>query len=193
MSAHENEYGEFDLKEWCIASKITEPGQKKIEANSVDDLETLLLFQDQDIDLLKLSAGDTLRFRVAVRKLQVIADTPPELKESDSPVKQQPGGKHLTSEGKKSPLLENKSSSERLYTTEEVQRLLAGKEAVTLGASGVTGVSTSALVSTGVCAKDTLSALLGNSTSTIEEVRNLMRDFLNLDDTPLNSKGDSYY
>jgi hypothetical protein len=83
-----------------------------------------------------------------------------------------------------------KTSSDHLYTAEEVQRLLAGKEAVTLGASGVTGGATSSLVKSGASAKDTLSSLLGDSTSTIEEVRNLMRDLLNLDDTPLNAKGE---
>ena len=183
MSEHEDEYGEFDLKGWCSASKITESGLKKIEANAVTDLDTLLLFRDQDIDLLKLSAGDALRFRVAVQKLRVLSDTPPGL------VGDGKGDKADLKSGKgDKPDLK---SSDRLYTSEEVQRLLAGKEAVASGASGVTGVFSSEEKAVAVpVQKDTLSALLGKSTSTIEEVRTLMRDLLNLDDTPLNAKGE---
>ena len=176
--SHEDEYGEVDLKSWCATSKITEAGIKKIEANSVDDLNTLCLFRDEDIDLLKLSAGDALRFRVAVAKLRVIVDSPPELK--DQP------------EAKKEP---TKTLPNRMYTSEEVQKLLAGKDAVALGLTGVTVGNSSPqgvvkTVSTGVLTKDSLSALLGGSSSTVEEVRNLMRELLNIDDTPLNSKGE---
>jgi hypothetical protein len=179
MSNHEDEYGDFDLKGWCSTSKITEGGLKKIEANAVTDLDTLLLFREQDIDLLKLSAGDALRFRVAVQKLRVLVDTPPELKDDESLKKVLP-------EQKSSDL----KTSDRLYTSEEFQRLLAGKEAVASGAAGLTGVFSSNAVAVSSPVKDTLSTLLGKSSSTIEEVRNLMRDLLNLDDTPLNSKGE---
>jgi hypothetical protein len=80
MSDHKDEYGAFNLERWCSTAKITEPGLRKIEANAVDDLATLVLFRDQDIDLLKLSAGDALRFRVAVKKLRAFSDSPPELR-----------------------------------------------------------------------------------------------------------------
>jgi hypothetical protein len=183
MSGHEDEYGVFDLKGWCMASKITDGGIKKIEANAIDDVTTLCLFRDEDIDLLKLSAGDALRFRLAVSKLKLIMDTPPKLENT-------PDVKDIKDVKEKSPEL---ITSERLYTAEEVQKLLAGKDAVALGATGVTVGETTAILSTGssgLLPKDSLSSLLGKSSSTVDEVRNLMRELLNMDDTPLNAKGE---
>lgn len=159
----ENEYGEFDIKLWCKSSNITESGLKKIETNAVDDLETLLLFKENDVELLKLSAGDALRFRLAIQKLHKLADAPPQLTSAYIDPTRHTVSKSIKTE-------------EKLYTQSEVQRLLAGEEAVAAGSEG------SYPAYPAVSAKA--------ETKTISQVRELMRDLLDIDDLPLNARGE---
>jgi hypothetical protein len=71
---------------------------------------------------------------------------------------------------------------------------LAGREAVAVGASGVTGIfkNTDSVVPVHTkSVGNTLSSLLDKSSdASILEVRNWMRDLLNIDDSPLNAKGE---
>lgn len=166
----EDEYGEFNLKIWCSELKITETGCKKIETNNVTDLETLLLFREKDIDLLKLSAGDALRFRVGINRLHSMADSPPALSDEPTfPIKKQVADTTT----KKFP-----QDTAKTYSLEEVQLLLAGRSAVTTGAMAQ-GVSNTSL-----------SSQLGHATTSVNDVREMMRDLLCLDELPLNSRGE---
>ena len=137
MSDTDNENGDsvdkaFDLAGWCASLRITDAGLKKIEANAVSDLGTLLLFRDQDIELLKLAAGDALRFRLGLQKLRAASDVPPPLFEQNPfPVKKDS--------------LSSVPTSERVYSQLEVQQLLAGKPAVQSGQEGAGAVSRTGL------------------------------------------------
>lgn len=163
-------YDDFNIKEWSQSIHITDAGHKKLEVNSVTDLETLLLFREHDIELLKLNIGDNIRLRTGIKKLQAAAETIPPLEEPLPPSTK-----------------EDKSvKSQRLYTQEEVEQLLAGKEAVTTGAEGILPTSSQSKT-------ENLTSLLGRPSSAISEVRDLMRDLLCLDDTTLNSRGEKAF
>jgi hypothetical protein len=193
MSGEEDEDKEqFVLKDWCTALNITEPGLKKIELNLVTDLETLLLFWDQDIELLKLAAGDALRFRLGLQKLRAVSDSPPGLYTQEKfPAKEE---KESISSRKDS--VSPTVTSERVYTQAEVQRLLAGQAAIAAGSGSLNASGLAVATTTGLSAStqpgsvETLSALLSRPATAISEVRELMRDLLNLDDLPLNSRGE---
>jgi hypothetical protein len=145
----------------------------------------LLLFKDSDVEALKLSIGDTLRFRAGIQSLHKVAEIP-ELVENVGFLPKKPG-KPVSTDSTK--------SADRVFSLQEVERLLAGREAVATDASGVTGLfkNTEALVPvrTSSSAVAGIASLLDKSSdASILEVRNLMRDLLNIDDSPLNSKGE---
>jgi hypothetical protein len=192
--------GEFDFRDWIAANRVSEQGAKKLETNQINDLETLLLFRESDIELLKLSLADTLRFRAGINRLHTVSDVIPPLEGED--------GKPLI----KPPVVPS-SPEEKVYSLSDVEKLLAGKAAVKAGGvPAVPKVKTVADNQTSLIAA--LSALLvkpveeatpsqdlgsalvalltgaSGASSKTSDVRELMRDLLNSDGIALNSKGE---
>jgi hypothetical protein len=201
MSDSDSEAG-FDIKEWIQLIKLTEAGAKRlVEVNNITDLETLLMFRETDVEWLKLSLPDALRFRSGIAKLHSVDDSIPKLAD-DHGFKVKPSAK----------VEEKKVDSDaKVYSLKDVERLLAGKEAVGAGAnalqqpraastlvdslsdllSGVSSPTATASSSTDVGAS--LLALLSKpatTSSTATDIRELLRDILNLDGAPLNSRGE---
>ena len=73
-----------------------------------------------------------------------------------------------------------------MYTQEEVEKLLAGKEAVAVGQKGVAG----AFSGTDKIGSSLANFMSKGADSSIQDVRNLMRELLNFDDCPVNDKGE---
>jgi hypothetical protein len=189
MSEFENEDGVFDISLWMSLTGITEKGVKLIENNQINNLATLLLFQPEDVDALRLNVGDALRFKSGIASLRLSKDKPPGLVDKD--------GKLIVKDDEKKDLKETltSSSGERVFSLHEVEQLLAGKGAVIAGASGSSKVtdpsSLSALLASDPVINASLSSLLAKpADNTVSQVRDLMRDLLNFDDVPVNSRGE---
>ena len=191
--------GEFDFRDWIAANRVSEQGDKKLETNQINDLETLLLFRESDIELLKLSLADTLRFRAGINRLHTVSDVIPPLEGDD--------GKPLIK-----PVVPS-SPEDKVYSLSDVEKLLAGKAAVKAG--GVPAIpkvktvadnqssliaALSALlvkpVEEASPSQDLGSALVAlltgasGASGKTSDVRELMRDLLNSDGIALNSKGE---
>jgi hypothetical protein len=69
--------GEFEIADWISMTKITEDGAKKLEKCMVKDLAMLLLFRESDVDSLKLTLTDSLRFRDGIEKLHKVSNSMP--------------------------------------------------------------------------------------------------------------------
>jgi hypothetical protein len=73
MSDHEedsNRETEFNFAEWVTASKLTEPGRKKLQLNAIVDLDNLTLISDKDVGNIRLAAGDRAKFERALAVLR---------------------------------------------------------------------------------------------------------------------------
>jgi hypothetical protein len=207
----EEEEETFDVPEWISKTRISEAGAKILDKNLIHDLDTLLLFRESDVEFLRLSLPDALRFRAGIAKLHQVRDLPVD---SAKPAKPVTPAKPAVKVPFK-PVVEEVDSDPKLYSLKEVERLLAGKTAVLAGkavnASTVKSESSeatggnlnnlTALVSlfTGAATATPAASLLsslaaffsasaGASGST--DVRDLMRDLLNVDGTPTNSRGE---
>jgi hypothetical protein len=198
--------GEFDFLEWLSLTRISESGAKKLISEQVGDLETLMLLRESDIELLHMSLPDAVRFRAGINKLHVIV-MPPLLGEDGQPLP-----KPLPVVDVKSSL-DSKSSEEKIYSLKDVEKLLAGGRAVSAGGSPGASASTQPSV------VSTLTALLGASSITpapsvpqadigsillsmlaksagsssspaTPDVRELLKDLLNLDGPLVNERGE---
>ena len=194
---------EFDLGEWIAANRISEQGAKKLDTFNINDLETLLLFRESDVDSLKLSLADTLRFRAGINRLHTVSDVIPKLVDQDGqeiPVKEK-------------PVIPN-TSDDKVYSLNDVEKLLAGKTAVARGgpplpplppknipldqSALIAALASLLLKPSGEASSppdlsSSLLALLSGSSETankVPDVRELMRDLLNSDGATLNSKGE---
>jgi hypothetical protein len=107
MSEDSNE-DDFSINEWMSLNGITDAGVKKLETCQINDLRTLLLIGDAEIEQLKLNIGDSLRFKAGIKKLHDLKDTPPELVDQEGIVRK--GGKESV-----------KPQKDRLYTQLEVE------------------------------------------------------------------------
>ena len=111
---------EFDFKEWIALTRISDAGAKKLEAALINDLETLLLFRESDAESLRLPIGDGLRFRNGLLKLHTVSDIPPKLE---------------TDTGFRPIITVDPDHDEKVYSLRDVEKLLAGKQAVAAGNS----------------------------------------------------------
>jgi hypothetical protein len=178
---------EFDLKLWAAFANISEEAIKKIEGGQVTDLQTLLLVEREDLELLRLSVGDSLRFCAGIAKLHAVHDKFPSL--VDLP------GFQIKKEVIPA-LASTLAPEEKLYTQRDVEKLLAGRSAVVAGQDPQRGAQQGIQqgvqqgIQQGVVAVlgSSISALLSKSTeSSVAEVRDLMKDLLNFDDAPTNA------
>jgi hypothetical protein len=205
--------GEFEISDWVSLTRISEDGAKKLEKFSITDLATLKLFRETDVEALKLTLADSLRFRDGINRLHKVSDVPP-------PLLDDKGNPLASPVYKAQATLDNATDPDaKAYSLREVERLLAGKEALA-AASGVvqkpassgtlTGASSGA--SSSVSGISALSALLAGSSSAVpnpssvlaslasllapstasssNEIRDLMRDLLNVDSSTTNSRGE---
>ena len=90
MSEFVNADGGFDIALWLSITGITEKGVKSIENNQINDLPTLLLFTSMDVDQLKLSVGDALRFKSGIVKLRAAKYQPPPLVDNEGKIVEKP-------------------------------------------------------------------------------------------------------
>jgi hypothetical protein len=69
---------EFNIEDWFSEVQLTVAASTKIRGNQIEDLDTLLLVCDVDIESLKLGLGDSLRLKagLAALKLKYIAKPP---------------------------------------------------------------------------------------------------------------------
>jgi hypothetical protein len=58
----EDPENEFNIKDWLVQTKISEPGLKKLRLHEVRDLESLLLLSTSDIGAIKLATADKAKF-----------------------------------------------------------------------------------------------------------------------------------
>jgi hypothetical protein len=193
MSEFEDEHGIFNIALWMASTGISEKGVKAIDGNQINDLRTLLLFTDAEVEQLKLNVGDTLRFKAGIKTLLVADSKPPPLLDGNGkvvvkPVEEVKSTKELTL-----------PSGERVFSLHEVEQLLAGRSAVVAGGSGSTvsktvadvGSSLASLLSSDPVINASLSSLLSKpADTTVSQVRDLMRDLLNFEDVPVNSRGE---
>jgi hypothetical protein len=120
---------EFGLKLWAAFADISDAGVKKLERCQVSDLNTLLLLQPEDLESIRLSLGDLLRFRAGIAKLHAVHDKLPALATTPSfPIKKEP----IPTPGSPSSDA-TVSPEEKLYTQKDVEKLLAGRSAVVVG------------------------------------------------------------
>jgi hypothetical protein len=190
---------EFVISDWITANRISDQGAKKLDTYLINDLETLLLFRESDVDSLKLSLADSLRFRAGINRLHIVSDVIPALEDQD--------GREIP--GKVKPVIPS-TSDDKVYSLNDVEKLLAGKSAVAKGAPPLPpkniAVDQSALItalalllkpaeeaSSSVSLSSSLVALLSGtseSANRVPDVRELMRDLLNSDGATINSKGE---
>jgi hypothetical protein len=201
MSEHGDHEDEFAIADWISLTRISEEGARKLDKFQISDLATLMLIREQDVDTLKFSFADSLRFRDGIAKLHEVGDVKPPLIDDKGNIVPKPVAVKSTPEA---------DPDAKTYLLRDVEHLLAGKEAIAAGAgvvqkpesSGLTGVN--ALVSLlggasgagGATGGSTnllalLAALLSPSAgSPSSDVRELMRDLLNIDTTATNSRGE---
>ena len=193
MSEFEDEHGVFNIALWMASTGISERGVKAIDGNQINDLRTLLLFTDAEVEQLKLNVGDTLRFKAGIKALLVAENKPPPLLDANGKVIVKP-----VEEVKSKEL--TLPSGERVFSLHEVEQLLAGRSAVVAGSdSGLSvskpvadvGNSLASLLSSDPVINASLSSLLSKpADTTVSQVRDLMRDLLNFEDVPVNSRGE---
>jgi len=63
----------FNFAEWITASKLTEPGRKKLVSNALVDFESLVYLTDEDVLDIRLALGDRIKF---MRHLNVLKGKP---------------------------------------------------------------------------------------------------------------------
>jgi hypothetical protein len=134
MSDSDDEH-EFTVSEWISMIRISEDGAKRLEKFAIGDLATLMLFRESDVESLKLSLTDSLRFRDGIAKLHAVSDIKPALIDDQGKVIPTPV---------KPPVVPVQSpdanadvnADAKVYSLKDVERLLAGREAVSAG-SGI--------------------------------------------------------
>jgi hypothetical protein len=206
MSEKDPLEGALEVEEWILANRISDAGAKKLASHQIGDLDTLMLFQERDIEYLKLSLADALRFRAGISRLHEI----PALEDDTGLSK--PEGVSKEEESKEGVSKPSVDPDQKVYSLKDVEKLLAGKQAVAAGGVVPAESSTSVLSSQGALltafasllskpsvpatSSDPTSALLAllagvaDSANKGPDVRELMRDLLNVDGSVLNSKGE---
>jgi hypothetical protein len=190
--------GEFDMLEWINLTKLSESGAKKLDTAQILDLETLLLVREGDIDSLRLSFADALRFREGIARLHAVSDIPPKLvDDTGRPSKVIPEPEKQSGKDEK---------DQKVYSLRDVERLLAGNKAIEAAgsivpvSSGVNSALASSLLAliggaeqpkpTNDALSSLMSLLAKSSGSNSSQVRELMRDILNTDGIPVNARGE---
>jgi hypothetical protein len=197
MSEFEDEHGVFNIALWMSSTGISERGVKAIDGNQINDLRTLLLFTDAEVEQLKLNVGDTLRFKAGIKDLLIAENKPPALLDASGKVIVKPVEDVKSKVEAKGLTL---PSGERVFSLHEVEQLLAGRSAVVAGGEGGlsvskpvsdVGSSLASLLSSDPVINASLSSLLSKpADTTVSQVRDLMRDLLNFEDVPVNSRGE---
>ena len=59
------------IEEWFSSTRLTVAASTKIRAGQIEDLDTLLLMTDSDVETLRLALGDSLRLRAGLAALKV--------------------------------------------------------------------------------------------------------------------------
>jgi hypothetical protein len=190
--------GDFEIADWISLTRISEDCAKKLEKFLVKDLATLMLFREADVEALKLTLTDSLRFRDGIEKLHNVSGDIPHLLDTKGKIVIPP-----------KPVVPSDDDA-KLYSLKDVEKLLAGKTAVAAGkavvkkdpeTSALSGVAALVSLLSGSCADSSgtsgalssLVALLSPATasgSAACEVRDLMRDLLNVDSSTTNSRGE---
>ena len=99
---------------------------RRFLTNLVTDLQVLLELREVDIESMKVGVGDGIRLRAGVAKLRALHDLPPPLIDDKGNIVMKPV-----------PVVEKHKTvgadGERVYSLAEVEKLLAGKAAITAG------------------------------------------------------------
>jgi hypothetical protein len=162
---------EFDVGAWFSKIRLTVAATTKIRGSQIEDLDTLLLLRESDIDAIKLGLGDSIRLRAGISALQAKYNTIPLLKDEPNVI----GSEKVPPVVKK---VVDLTLDVPKYSQRQVEELLAGRAAVESG-SGVTGVKASPSVF-GSLSTDPAVAC----------IRELMRDLLGVDGSATNAKGE---
>jgi hypothetical protein len=113
---------DFDIRLWCIETKLTETGIKKLAAQDIVDKAALLCMSDAEILSIKLGAGDRGKLNCGIQKLRPAPVEPAKASPVEVTDNQEPSG--ASAQNQDQPDLPPVQS---VFSIEEVASFLSGR------------------------------------------------------------------